>query len=100
MKSIFDKTKDKQMKQYEFSPTRVLTVTGTAHKWYICDIFEKGSTDEICHISHRDQDEFEAIRDTIMIALNHRQKVRSMMRDNLKPRDEMYNVIQTTGLSD
>jgi hypothetical protein len=80
-------------KKYEFSPTRVLTVTGTAHKWYMCDIFEKGSTDEICHVSHREKNEFEAIRDTMMIALEHRQSVKDQIQDGLKPRDENYNVI-------
>jgi hypothetical protein len=87
-------------KKYEFSPTRVLTITGTNHNWYMCDIFEESSDDEICHVSHREKDEFEAIRDTIMIALEHRQTVKSRFQEGLNLRDENYNVIQTTRLND
>lgn len=87
-------------KKYEFSPTRVLIVTGTAHKWYMCDIFERGSNDEICHVSHKDKDEFEGIRDAIMIALDHRQSVKQEIHDGLQDRNKNYEVIQTTGLND
>jgi hypothetical protein len=55
-------------KKYEFSPTRVLTVTGSAHKWYMCDIYEKGNPDDVAHISHRDKDEFERLRNCAMKA--------------------------------
>lgn len=63
------------MKKYTFSETRTLQVTGSAHKWYMCDIYEEGNKDDVAHISHRNYDEFIRLRNAAMSAFAEESKL-------------------------